>query len=224
MRPHHDQPEATHPEAPSCTGRASLLESSLRADGVLPLYQGIIRGLHQQSNQLHNLDSSLEVPFHPLQLKEATYLLRHPLKSGVIAQEISRRLTDPLEEVDWKLNEVIRRAVALTDEEIPACVQPQEITLPSLIHALEEAAKHVRQAVRGLTPEQQTLLREKALNQWNDPQWNMLLELSSKVDRRAIFKALSCLVSFLHKDSMDKLKKDLLERFKNRVDSASYSG
>ena len=136
----------------------------------------------------------------------------------MIAQEISRRLTYPLEEVDWKLNEVIRRAVALTDEEIPACVQPQEVTLPSLIHTLEEAARNVRQAVRGLTPEQQTLLREKALNQWNDPQWNALLELSSKVDRRAIFKALSCLVSFLHKDSMDKLKKDLLERFKNRED------
>ena len=69
VRPHHDQPESTHPEAPSCTGRASLLESSLRADSALPLYQGIISGLHERSNQLHNLDSSLEVPFHPLQLK-----------------------------------------------------------------------------------------------------------------------------------------------------------
>ncbi|MGA3206257.1 MAG: PDZ domain-containing protein [Syntrophales bacterium] len=217
-RPHHDQPEATHRDAPSCTGPPSLLESSLVANGALPLFQGIISGLYQRSNQLHNLDSPLEVPFHPLQLKEATYLLRHPLNAGVIAQEISRQLTEPLEEVDWKLDEVLRRAVLLTDEELPACVQPKEITFPALLQTIEEAAKQVREAMRGLTPEQQTLLREKALDQWNDPQWNAILELSSKVDRRALFKAFSSLVSFLRKDNMDKLKNDLLKRFKNRED------
>jgi len=215
-RPHHNQPEATHRGLSSCADSQSLLESSLAAQGALPLFQRIINGLHQRSNQLHNVDSPLEVPFHPLQLKEATYLLRHPLNSGLIAQETSHRLTEPLEEADWKLDEVIRRAVALTDEELPACVQPKEITFPALLQAIEEAAKQVREAMRGLTPEQQTLLREKALNQWDDPRWNEILEISSKVDRRALFKALSGLVPFLRKENLDRLKQDLLERFKNR--------
>ena len=217
-RPHHDQPEATHRELPSCAGSPSLLESSLVADGALPLFQGIISGLYQRSNQLHNLDSPLEVPFHPLQLKEVTYLLRHPLNAGVIAQEISLRLTKPLEEADWHLDEVLRRAVALTDAEIPSCVQPKEITFPALLQTIEEASKQVREAMRGLTPEQQTLLREQALRPWDDPQWNAILELSPKIDRRALFKALSCLLSFLRKDHMDMLKEDLLKRFKNRED------
>ncbi|MDQ5987617.1 MAG: hypothetical protein CSYNP_03362 [Syntrophus sp. SKADARSKE-3] len=214
-RPHHNQPEAVHPESPSCIGSPSLLESSLTANGALPLFHDVARGLYRRSNQLHNFDSPSEMPFHPLQLKEVTYLLRHPLNSGVVAQEISRRLIEPLGEADWKLDEVLRKTAALIDEELPAYVRPKEITFPALLQALEEAAKEVREAMRVLTPEQQQLLREKALNQWDDPQWNTILELSSKVDRRAIFKALSRLVSFLRKDHMDTLHKDLLKRFNN---------
>jgi hypothetical protein len=214
-RPNHDQPEAAHKEVPACAGSPSLLESSLTADGSLSLFQAIINGLHQQSNQFHNYDSPLEVPFNPLQLKEATYLLRHPLTAGVVSHELSLRLTEPLKETNWHLGEVIRKALALTAIEFSACIQPSEITFPALLQAVVEAAQQVREAMRGLTPEQQRIFREKVLNLREDPQWNTTLGLSLKVDRQALFGAFSCLLSFLSRDHLDLLKKDLLERFKD---------
>lgn len=108
-RPSHDQPQANHP-TPSCSSVPSLLQKSLADSGDLPFFQDIIIGLHRRSNQIHNMESALETPFHPLQLKETTYMLRHPLNAGLAAKEISRKLTEDFHDTDWQLNRILCRA------------------------------------------------------------------------------------------------------------------
>ena len=162
------------------------------------------------------MGSSWEAPFHPFQLKESTYLLRHPLHAGLIARTISRELTEPLSDADWHLNAVLCRAAMLTDVEISHCNQkPKEITFPALIAALEEAAREVRKATENFTAEELKHLREKALHPETDQQWNTFVELSLRLDRRRLFGALSHLTSFLTKKNLDILKEDLLKRFKH---------
>jgi hypothetical protein len=221
-RPSHEQPQANHP-TPACSSMPSLLQKSLAESGDLPFFRDIIIGLHRRSNQIHNMDSALEIPFHPLQLKETTYMLRHPLSAGLAAKEVSRKLTEALHSNDWQLNRIFCQAAKLTDVEVPDCIQqPEEITFPALVRALEEAAQQVRKATENLTAEQQSILRDKALDPWSDKEWNAVLDLSLRLDRRRLFRALSPLTSFLTKKNLELLKDDLSKRFKNKNDSILY--
>jgi hypothetical protein len=222
-RPSHKQPEAAHPTVPFCTGIPSLLQISLEHEGNRPFFEDIIAGLYRRSNQIHNMGSPGEYPFHPLQLKETTYLLRHPLHAGLVSKEISLQLTEPLQGADWRLDRVLCRAAQLTDAEVSDCMrQPKEITLPALIKAIEETARQVRQSMDNLTPEQLNLLRNKALNPWDDDQWDAILESSLLLDRRKLFGAFSYLTSFLTEKSISILKDDLISRFKNSKGNILY--
>jgi len=222
-RPQHTQPEAPHPEVPYCDSEASLLETSLLKESAMPSFQKVVNGLQVRSNELHNIDSPLEMPFHPLQLREMTYMLRNPLMAGLVAGETAHRLSNPFDKKDWSFKELLKETANLTDVEFPACVNPTvEYTLPALVKTLEEAAQQMRIIILNLTPEQQKMLREKVLDPWDDKRWNEILELSFKVDRKKVYGALSCLASFVSGDHLSALKEDLLKRFKNRDTAILY--
>lgn len=208
QRPQHDQPQADHPDLPNCTTSESLLYSSLSIQGTLPSFQNILGGLYRQSNQMHNIGSTHEMPYHPLQLKDTTYLLRNHLTAGVITEETSYQLSEPLQDQVQDIGALLHKAAHLTGIEYPACQnQWKEYTFPVLVQTLEGAAADVSRAISSLTNEEQKLLREKALDPWEDRQWNTILELSMKVNREAIFTSLSCLASFLTADNLAMLKR-----------------
>lgn len=222
-RPRHEQPEALHPEVPHCTAASSLLKASLLKEGAMPLFHRVISGLYSRSNQIHNLDSNSEMPYHPLQSREMTYMLRNPLIAGFVAEGTTDRLSVPFDRKNWRLDELLRESMSLTDVEFPACRnQPKEFTFPMLVQTLEEAAQKMKVIASNLTAGQKTLLKEKALDPWDDKQWDNILELSLKVDRKEVYGTLSCLASFLSNDHLSVLKADLLTRFTNRDEAVLY--
>jgi len=213
--PTHVQGEAKHPDIGTCPERASMLDKALRAHNALSAYDTILDDLYKRSNLVHNPGSAYEKNSHPLQLSEVTYLLRHPLAAGEVAKESSQRVTTPLEETHWQMGPVFQRAAALLDIELAPSGRPAEISFPALLGAMEDAKKRVEEALGNLTPKERALLQSKALNPMDDAAWNEVLDISTKVDRAKLLNALTPLLSFLTRDNLALLKKDLIRRFGN---------
>ncbi len=211
--PLHNQPEASHPELEQCPDRASTLQNALAAQNALPLFDTILNELYRKSNVVHNPGSAFEIMFHPLQLDEVTYLMRHPQAAGEVAKELSERIFAPLEERNWNAGEVMRRTASLLDIELSSAPQPSVITFPALLQVMTETKKNVEEALGNLTPEEQNLLRKSANDPADDSEWNRILEISMKVDRAKLFTAFSPLLSFLTRNNLELLKDDLVRRF-----------
>ena len=64
-----------------------------------------------------------------------------------------------------------------------------------------------------LTEEERALLLGKALNPWDDDQWNRIVAISLKTDRRKLLAAFAPLLSFLSRENLSALKEDLVRRF-----------
>jgi hypothetical protein len=83
---------AGHPGGDECSGNPqSLLETGFRDQDALPLYHRVLSGLHERSNYAQNLTKGYEKACDPFQLKEFTYMYRHPLSAGIVARELSER-------------------------------------------------------------------------------------------------------------------------------------
>ncbi len=212
-RPIHDQPEARHPEMEQCPERESMLESDLRTRGSLSAFHDVTDGLYVRSNVVHNPGSTDELKFHPLQLNEVTYLLRHPLQSGAVGRELSDRTSAPLLELNWKGGELLSRAAALLDIAVSPQQSPCEISFPALLQLMEETRSRIDNALGNLTLEDKLLLQNKAFDPADDEKWNQVLELSLKVNRAKLLNAVSPLFAFLTQDNLVVLKKDIRNRF-----------
>jgi hypothetical protein len=210
--PTHYQPEAVHRNIAECDA-PSLLGNALRAQGGLTVFDTLIDGLYQRTNTVHNPGWSYEKEYNPLQLKETTYLLRHPLQSGVVAKELALQLVSPLHEKDWRMEGMIQRAAALLDMDLPGSENPGEITFPRLLRIMEETKERVEKALSGLGPEERALLQEKALRPWEDDRWNDVLGIAAGFDRKELASAFSPLLSFLTRENLSLLKEDLIKRF-----------
>lgn len=210
--PTHYQPEAVHPDITACNA-PSLLENALRAQGGLTLFGTLIDGLSQRTNTVHNPGWPYEKESNPLQLKETTYLMRHPLAAGAIAKELTRELVSPLHEENWRLEDMIRKAAALLDMDLPRSESHDEITFPRLLKILEDTKNRVERVLSRLTPEERALLQEKALSPWTDDRWNTVLDISMKFDRKEFLSAFSPLLAFLTRDNLSLLKEDVIKRF-----------
>lgn len=219
--PTRHQPEADHRALNDCPGSVSLLEGGLRSQGLHPLFNGILEGLHRVSNTVHNpgIDSA-EAP-DPLQLREATWLLRHPLTAGEVARELARRMTAPLLGEKRRIGDAVRESARLLDMELPP-LPPAEITFPGLVRAMEEGKGKVERALGRLSPKEQALLRETALSPWEDSRWNSIVELSRKFDRRELLGAFLPILSFLTPHNLALLKEDLAKRFGNNKGPLLY--
>ena len=219
--PIHDQPEAHHPELEKCPERDSLLQQVLSAQNALPLFNSITNELYRQSNLAHNPATASEQTFDPLQLKEVTYLLRHPQAAGVVAKELSEQISSPIEQLHWDAGKVVRNASSLLDIELSTSPVYTEVTFSSLLQAMEASKKGVEEALDNLTTEEKTLLQKAANDPADDMQRSKVLEISTKVDRARLFNACSPLLFFLTRDNLALLKKDLIKRFASQKGPSS---
>ncbi len=220
--PTHEQPEAKHPAMDKCSGRSSMLENALRAQNDLSAFNNVLDELYKRSNTVHNPGLAYEKKSHPLQMKELTYMMRHPLAAGEVAGELSQRVITPLHENNWHIGQSIREIASLLDIDLSLFERPAEVSFPALLRIMEETKNKVEEALSNLTPEEKTLLWNKALNPWDDNQWNRILEISMKVDRAKLFNAFSPLLSFLTRDNLSHLKDDLINRFGNNKGPILY--
>jgi hypothetical protein len=215
-RPIHDQPEAEHPGIDKCSERISQLEQALRNQDAVPAFFDIVDSLRIRSMVVHNPGSDPETRPHPLQLNEVTYLMRHPLSIGVVARELSERMSSSFGDRNWKGSDVLLRAAALLDIAVPRAESPTEVSFPTLLLVMEETKKRLDDALKNLTPDEKDLLRGKAFDPADDDEWNRVLEISLKVDRSKMLNALAPLFAFLTQENLTQLQKDLNSRFGNR--------
>ncbi|HET7318013.1 MAG TPA: PDZ domain-containing protein, partial [Nitrospirota bacterium] len=220
--PVNDQPEANHPGLEQCPERSSTLQRALGAENALPLFNTISNELYRRSNLAHNPGSAFEKKSNPLQLREVTYLMRHPQAAGEAARELSERISTPLSERDWQAGEVVRKAASLLDIELAPSLRLSEITFPALLHVMEETKKDVEKALGNLTKEEKELLQKAANDPTDDSQWNKVLDVSMKVDREGLFRAFSPLLSFLTRDNLALLREDLAVRFPSKKGDILY--
>jgi hypothetical protein len=221
--PTHVQREAEHPEIDRCPQQTSLLENTLQAQNVLPFYNTLVNELYRKSNVVHNPGSIIyEKEFHPFQLNEVTYLMRHPLAAGAVAKELSRRTSAPLEEMNWQINAIFQKTASLLDVGLVSSVSPTEVTFPALLRTMEETKNRIDEALSNLTPEEKMLMLNAALNLDDDKQWNTVLDISIKIDRTKLFNAFSPFLAFLTRDNLELLRQDLVTRFRGSTGSILY--
>lgn len=211
--PSHLQEEAEHPDIGKCKGRTSMFEKALRTQNAVPMFNNILDELYNRSNIIHNPGSAFEKESHPFQLKEVTYMMRHPLSAGEVAKELSQRVIAPVRENNWHIGDIVKEAASLLDINLSFSERPAEISFPALLKIMGETKNRVEEALINLTPEEKALLQNNALNPEDNSQWNNLLDISMRVDRVKLFNAFSSLLSFLTRDNLFLLKRDLIERF-----------
>ncbi|KAF0218386.1 MAG: hypothetical protein FD174_3003 [Geobacteraceae bacterium] len=215
------QPEADHRRIEACPERPSLLAPALRSTNTRSLFNDILAGLFLRSSAVHNPGQTSDKDPDRLQLPEMTWLLRHPLTSGAVARDLSRQLAAPLHSADWRPDDIVRSAARLLEAE-PAITAPQEITFPALLRAMESAKAKAEKALDRLSPAEAALLREKALSSPEDEQWDSIVDLSLKIERRELFNAFVPLLPFFTRDNLALLKQDLIARFGGNTEPILY--
>ena len=228
--PIHHQPEAGHRHIEECPDSVpSMLETVLHASNAFPLFKSITDGLYFRSNIVHNPGQPDEQDTHPLQLKEMTYMIRHPLTAGEVANELSRKLIAPLHEKDRHMKEIVLRSVDLLDLELTSSDDASEFNFPELVRIIKVARDGVELALSNVTRDERALLLKNALEPWENSQWNTISEISMKIDRGKLFNSFPPLLSFLSQNNLSLLKKDLIKRFGNitepvRFEDLSHAG
>lgn len=210
LRPLYLQPEAGHPDIGQCRTQLSLLQQELLTNNVMPLFNNLLDELYIRSNMDHNPGLAHASKSNPLQLKEVTYSMRHPLSAGYAGRELSQRIISAVQDNRRLL---LQAAASLLDIELPSSKAPVEISFPALLQIMDMAKSGIEKALSNLSSEEKTLLQDKAINPWNDSQWNRILETSIKVDRAGLLRALAPLLSFLTTENLALLQKDLIKRF-----------
>jgi PDZ domain len=211
--PVHEQPEAAAPEGARCPGLPqSVIERALREQKAFPAFDEILSGLRQASNEVHNTASFAEGRVNPFQLKEFTYMIRHPLEDGVAARALTDGLIDAAGGGDVRVDSVILKAARLLDVDVPA-VRKEDITFPGLIEAMKTVKERLGKCFGRLTPEERNLLREKALNPWDDARWNDIVRVSAGINVRDLLDSFSPLLPFLSRENLALLKRDVIARF-----------
>jgi hypothetical protein len=213
--PTHVQQEAKHPHIEKCSGRVSMLENTLLTRSSLPIFYRIRDELFVRSNTIHNPGLAYEKESHPLQLKEVTYMMRHPLLTGEAAKELSQQVIAPLHEDNWHIGDTMQMIASLLDIDMSPPEKPLEISFSGLLQIMEKTKKKIEAALSNLSPEEKVLLQNKAINPSDDSQWKTILEISMKVDRTKLFNAFSSFLSFLTRDNLRLLKEDVIKRFGN---------
>lgn len=209
---------AEHMAEDVCSGAPlSILETELRKQDTLPLFYKVLSGLYERSNYAQNLTKGNEKACDPFQLKEFTYMYRHPQSAGAAAGELSDRFISETGKGIHGLDRIMLIAAGLLDleseRESEKPLKDEEITFSGLLRTITQSRENTEHAFIRLSPEEKELLREKALAPWDDSGWNTFLELSMRVELKELFDALLPVVSFLSGEHLSLLKKDLLKRF-----------
>ncbi len=212
-RPVHEQAEAAAPESSRCAGRPpSALEGALREQKALPAFDEILSGLRQASNEVHNAAWFSDGPYNPFQLTEFTYMIRHPLEAGEAARELTDGMVGAAHGRDLRMDLVVQRSAGLLDVGLTPGVK-EDITFPGLISAMETVKERLSRLFDRLTPEERKLLREKALNPWDDSRWNDIVKVSAGMNVRELLDSFSPLLPFFSRENLALLKRDVTARF-----------
>lgn len=221
--PLHHQDEAEHNFSKGCTNRTSMLEKALREKNALPAFQKILSDLHLQSDKVHNPGWFYKDLFNPFQLKELTYMLRHPLEAGKVSRQLTRELTGLTDKPDRQMAEIINKISSSLDIDVSFPEEEKkEISLPNLIDSLKITNERIEHALQSLSPDDRKLLKENALKFQDKDQWNKMLQLSLKVDLRELTVAFTPVLYFLGNDSLKLLKQDIIIRFGNENSPVLY--
>ncbi|RJQ40487.1 MAG: PDZ domain-containing protein [Nitrospiraceae bacterium] len=220
--PMRQNEEAIHPGIENCPGQISKLENNIHARNAHPLFNKIFDGLYHRSNAIHNFGWPYEKEYNSLQLKEITYIMRHPLSAGAVAKGMSRNITAPIHDYDWRMENILKTSAHFLDIEINNPDSSVEITFPELIRVMELTKNKVEQTLSNLTSEERALFRAKALKPWMDEQWNSILEISMKIDRKKLFDAFLPLMHFLTRDNLSVLRGDIAMRFGHNKKAILY--
>ena len=214
--PVHNQPEAAHGYTEECkSGPPSALDAVAHKQDAFTLLNKIIEGLYYRSNAAHNLERNGISDTHVLQLKEMTYMMRHPLTSGEVASDLSDKIMAPLKGNNWEMKQVVKKTADLIDLDLNYSTDASDYSLPALVQTMKDTKEKIELALSDLTPEEKSILMKNALDPGENSRWNTILEISMKIDREKLLNAFSSLLSFLSKDSLSLLKEDLIERFGN---------
>lgn len=208
-KPYYLQPEATHPASGQCQSEPSVLQRELQTQNLVPLFNNLTDELYIRSNLDHNPDLPYAAKSNRLQLKEVTYTMRHPLSAGEVGKELSYRISDAVQDN----RRLLLGIASLLDIEFPASKSPSAVTFPALLQIMNRAKSDIDETLSNLTPEEKVLLQNKSINPWDDSDWNRILDISMKVNRAGLLKALAPLLSFLTVDNLEILKGDVIERF-----------
>jgi len=213
----HKRPEAAHSYIEECKGSPpSALEIAAQKQNAYTLLKKITEGLYYRSNAVHNIERTTISDNHVLQSKEMTYMMRHPLTSGEVASGLSDKIMAPLQENEWEMKEIVKRSADLINLELNYSTgDAHDFSFPALVRTIKDTKEEVELALSNLTPEEKSILLKNALDPGENSQWNTVLEISMKIDREKLLNAFSSLLSFLSKDGLLLLKKDLIERFGN---------
>ncbi|MEE8423731.1 MAG: PDZ domain-containing protein [Thermodesulfobacteriota bacterium] len=220
-RPFQRQPEASHEHLERCSDQPSMLGEAIQTEDKLSLFYEVRSELSHYSDFVHNPEWLSRGFSNPYQLKEFTYMLRHPLRSGEAAMELTEQLISISDDNEWKIGEMVERLAQLLDiSNKPS--ECKDFTFPELIRIFEKTNKHINKALHRLTPEERSLFIEKALEPWNDDRWNTILELSLKIEIKELIEAFYPLLSCLTYKDLSLLRKDLLKRFQNKKNTILY--
>ncbi len=212
-RPLHEQAEAAAPESSRCAGRPpSALERALREQKSLPAFYDILSGLRQASNEVHNAAWFSDGRYNPFQLTEFTYMIRHPLEAGEAARKLTDGMIGAAHGRDMRMDLVAQRAAGLLDAGLTPVVN-EDISFPGLIKAMETVKERLARLFDRLTPEERKLLREKALNPWDDSRWNDIVKVSAGINVRDLLDCFSPLLPFFSRENLALLKRDVTARF-----------
>ncbi|MEK6673845.1 MAG: PDZ domain-containing protein [Nitrospirota bacterium] len=207
------KPEAFH-QTGLCKDGPSMLEEKLMSENRLGLFQSLTEGLETQSNLVHNPEWLSKNISNPYQLNEFTYMLRHPLMSVTVADELTGKIIDATSGNGINLSEVFKASALLLDIDY-ASSGCSGLTLPGLISRMEETYKRINEVFQALSQDEKEFFLESALEPWNSDKWSRLLELSLRIDLRGLLNSFSPLISCLNNSAIADLKRDLLERFKD---------
>jgi hypothetical protein len=219
-RPIQKQEEAIHEYFERCPDPHSSFNEELQAQENLLLFHRIRSDLDYHSNFIHNPQWLSKNLANPYQLKEFTYMLRHPLQSGAVAQDITKQIIH-ISNQGREMLDVVNSLSLLIDMNSTS-TECNDISFPSLIATISAAHDNINNALSSLSPEERSLLREKAIEPWNDESWNNILKLSFKLEMQELLNAFHPLLSCLSYENITLLRKDLAERFENSDSPVLY--
>jgi hypothetical protein len=212
--------ESRHEDFDRCTSESSLLGKNLLALDNLTYFQKVRSDLYYKSNLVHNPWLSRKIA-NPYQLKEFTYMLRHPLRSREAARDITDQILSLSTGSSWDMAALVNYLALLlgADGAPDAC---SDLTVSSFLKVMEQTHEDVRGILDRLTPEEISLLRETALEPWDDERWNTVLDVSLKLRYPDLIRAFYPLLSCFSSENLSSLKGDLEEKFQETDSPVLY--
>lgn len=218
--PNLKQTQAVHEGIEICPDTSSMLKERLISDEALSRFNDILSGLYNQSNYVHNPSWLSKREANPYQLKEFTYMLRHPLHAGEVAGELAGRVLDNINS-ELNTGRIIQETASLLDVDFTPSACPG-LTVPLFKDVIEKVGRDIDGALQGISEEDRSFIRKNLIKDNDKGAWNRLIELSLMVELKELLTALNPLISCLNEEGINHLREDIIKRFKGKTPLLLY--